>query len=142
MLTWLFVVLAMLCTGVVGGIASIFLVMIEKPIQWGGRNLDEWKAMGIECPGERLPGVAFFFGLLSTTLTRGLMYMVGTWVFIARGPQPSIIPMLIFGFLLSINDCNRIKKAWGSAAVHKEAGYFWGGIVAFGFFLWLRTMVI
>ena len=70
------------------------------------------------------------------------MYVAGTWVFIARGEHPSILPMAAFALFCLPNDANRIKKFSGSTGQPTEIGYSAGGIVAFGLFLWLRTKMM
>ena len=142
MMTWTYVTLAMFGAALIGLIVSFFLMAIEKPIQWGGRSGEEWQSLGVECPGERLRVVSFIFGAASTTISRSLMYLAGTWVFLLRKASPSILPMVVVAFCFVINDVYRVQQFRGNSGQPTELGYFCGGIVAFAVFLWFRTIMI
>jgi hypothetical protein len=142
MMTWIYVLLAMLAAGLAGMVAHLPLAVIERRILWRGRNQDEWKAMGVESPGDRLPIVTMAFSAISTILSRGSAYIAGTLVFIERGKHPLLIPMILFALLCLPNDILRIKKFSGNAGQYAEVGYFCGGIVGFVLFLWIRSRMI
>ena len=137
--TWILVFLAMIGATLLASVATFLLVFIEKPIQWGGKDLAEWKALGVEAPGERLPALSFLSGMIGTTITRGFAYVAGAWVFVVRNADPSIIPMVLYALFFLPMDLARIRVFSGNSGQPKEIGYFCGSIVAFALFLWMHN---
>jgi hypothetical protein len=138
-MTWIYVIGAMLIAGLSSFVVGFILVIPEKAIQWGGKSWEYWKEKGVECPGERLQLVSIIFGAISTTISRCLMYLAGTWVFIQRHEYPSNIPMILLAVFMFLNDVDRVKKFKGSTGRPKEIGYLCGGIIALFIFKWIRT---
>lgn len=141
-MTWLLVFLGIGIGALVGSIFSWVFVIIEKPIQWGGKSAQEWNNLGVGNPGERLTIVSFIFGLLSTTLSRFIAYMSGLLVFIWREEELSVIPMLIVAAILLVKDYDRVRKFQGNSGQPTEIGYLVGGLVGLVVFLFSKNYFI
>lgn len=141
-MTWLLVFLGMIVGLIVGSIVSFIFVVIEKPMQWGGKSLGEWKALGVENPGERLTLISFMFGMLSTTFSRFIAYLSGLFVFIWKGEEPSMIPMIIFAVILLVKDFVRFNKFRGQSGQVTEIGYLIGGLLGLILFLFIKSYII
>ena len=140
MLTWILVISAMLGAGLVAFILTFAIVDVEKSIQWGGKDYKEWKARGIDCPGERLPWVSFLSGTIRAAFNRSSIYLASLWVFIHRGVKPSIFPVVFVALFCILNDIQRIYQFKGSSGRPTEIGYCCGGIIAAGIYVWVYIL--
>jgi hypothetical protein len=106
-----------------------------KKLQWAGKSLEQWHAVGVETPGERLPVVSFATGVVSTTVTRFLGFWAAGRVFAWRGTEMPI--GFVFGAvaLLLLNDVVRVRRFLGNSGVWTELGYAAGGLIGVGIYL-------
>lgn len=115
------------------------LLIFERIIQWGRNSDEEWRSLGIDCPGERLPGVSLFFGFLTQTISDGILYYLCLLILRKYNIYSSFIPFAFYAIGSLINHSQRIIRFTNNTGQPKEIGYFCGTIIAFLIFLFLRS---
>jgi len=103
---------------------------LEKRLQWAGKSPEQWRALGIESPAERLPFVSFCTGLLSTVITRLAGFLVASQVFEWRGQDMPVGFIVAVGAILLVNDGARVARFVGNSGIWTELGYAAGGLGA------------
>lgn len=130
MLTYGLALGALFLGNCLASIVTLPMHALDKKLQWAGKSTEEWQALGIESPAERLLLVSVITGFISTVITRLAGFWVASRVFERRGLELPIGFMLAAGAILLVNDGVRVARFIGNAGIWTERGYALGGLVA------------
>jgi hypothetical protein len=62
-LAFILALLSIPITATITSLAIFPVHVLGKRLQWQDKSIDRWREMGVLCPGERVPGISFLFGL-------------------------------------------------------------------------------
>ena len=116
-------------TATIVSLVTMPLVVFEKRLQWAGKTVEEWREMGVLCPGERVPGFSFLFGLFHTAVSKTTAVLVAASIIHFFGHAMPVWFVLLAGGLMVLNDIKRIRRFLGNSGVWTEFGYLCGDII-------------
>jgi hypothetical protein len=125
-------IMALISIPITATLASLVIfpvASLEKRLQWQDKSMEQWRKMGVVCPGERVPGISFLFGLINTTVNKTAAMLGAATIFHFLGHSMPVWFVLLAGGLVILLDLGRIRRFLGNSGVWTELGYLCGDVI-------------
>jgi len=143
LLAWILALVSFPLTNAIVFVLMVPFDRVESALQQGGKSAEEWRALGVLCPGERVAWLSFVFGVIRTAISKTVAVLVAAHIFHLFGHAMPLLLVLLVAALAVLRDVARIIRFLGNSGVWTECGYLLGDLVGMtiGAVLALRYIV-